>query len=42
VIIAEPGATASDFLALARLMARAVLFKFGIQLEPEVCGLDVW
>ena len=42
VIVAGPDATASDFLALARLMARAVFFKHGIRLEPEVCGLAVW
>ncbi len=42
VIVAGPGATASDFLALARLMARVVFFKFNVRLEPEVCGLAVW
>lgn len=41
VIVSGPEATASDFLALARLMALAVLFKFGVRLEPEVCGLTV-
>ena len=33
------GATASDVLALARLMRNRVLFRFGIALEPEVCGI---
>jgi len=42
VIVAGTDATASDFLALARLMARAVWFKYGIKLEPEVCGLAIW
>ena len=42
VIVAGPDATASDFLALARLMARAVFFKHGVRLEPEVCGLSIW
>ena len=42
VIVAGPDATASDFLALGRLMARAVFFQFGVRLEPEVCGLAVW
>lgn len=42
VIVAGPNATASDFLALARLMARVVFFKFNVRLEPEVCGLAVW
>ena len=41
VIVAEEGATSSDILALARLMAAAVLHRFGITLEPEVCGLKV-
>ncbi len=39
VIVAGPDATASDFLALARLMHNRVYFKFGIKLEPEVRGL---
>ena len=42
VIVAGPDATPSDFLALARLMARAVYFKYGLKLEPEVCGLSIW
>ena len=42
VIVAGPNATASDFLALARLMVRVVFFKFNVRLEPEVCGLAVW
>ena len=41
VIIAGEGATSSDILALARLMAAAVRHRFGITLEPEVCGLKV-
>ena len=42
VIVAGPDATPSDFLALARLMARAVYFKHNIKVEPEVCGLSIW
>ena len=41
VIVSGPGATASDFLALARLMWNRVYFRFGISLKPEVCGLVV-
>lgn len=40
VIVAEDGATSSDILALARLMACAVQFKFGISLESEICGIE--
>ena len=40
VIVADDGCTSSDILALARLMARAVYFKFDMTLEPEVRGLD--
>lgn len=40
VIVLAPGAPASDFLALARLMAARVLDRFGVTLEPEVCGLE--
>lgn len=39
VIVSGPGATASDFLALASLMKNAVKDKFDIELEPEVRGL---
>lgn len=39
VIVRGEGATASDVLALARLMRNRVLFRFGIALEPEVCGI---
>lgn len=39
VIVRGAGATASDVLALARLMAARVRFRFGVALEPEVCGL---
>lgn len=40
VIVADMGATASDILALARLMRAAVYFRTGIRLEPEITGLD--
>jgi UDP-N-acetylmuramate dehydrogenase len=39
VIVRGPDATPSDVLALARLMRLRVLFRFGVALEPEVCGL---
>lgn len=39
VIVRGAGATASDVLALARLMAARVRLRLGIALEPEVCGL---
>ena len=39
VIVRGPLATPSDVLALARLMRNRVLFRFGIALEPEVCGI---
>ena len=42
VIVAGDGCTASDILALARLMARAALFTSGIRLEPEIRGLAIW
>ena len=42
VIVAGEGATSSDILALARLMAASVRHRFGIALEPEVCGLSLW
>ena len=41
VIVAGDGATSSDILALARMMAAAVRDRFGIVLEPEICGLAV-
>lgn len=41
VIVSGPEARASDFLALARLMHNRVYFRFGISLEPEICGLPV-
>ena len=41
VIVADEGATSSDILALARLMAAAVFHRFGVALQPEVCGLAV-
>lgn len=40
VIVAPPGeATASDVLALARLMMLAVYRRFGVRLESEVAGI---
>lgn len=41
VIVRGKGATASDVLALARLMRNRVLFRLGVSLEPEVCGIAV-
>ena len=41
VIVRGEGATSSDVLALARLMHRLVLFRFGVSLVPEVCGILV-
>ncbi len=41
VVVAGEGCTSSDILALARLMARAVFFRSGIRLEPEIRGLEV-
>lgn len=41
VIVAGEGATASDVLALARLMRERVRHRFGIVLESEVCGLNL-
>ena len=40
VIVRGEGATASDVLALARLMRSLVFFRFGVSLEPEVRGID--
>lgn len=40
VIVRGEGATPSDVLALARLMRNRVLFRFGVALEPEVCGIQ--
>ena len=42
VIVAGEGCTSSDILALARLMARAIFFRSGVRLEPEIRGLEVW
>ena len=39
VIVRGSLATPSDVLALARLMRNLVLFRFGVALEPEVCGM---
>lgn len=41
VIVAGPGATASDVLALAQLMRSRVLYRLGIRLEPEVQGIEL-
>ena len=41
VIVRGEGATASDVLALARLMRDRVFYRFGVRLEPEVCGLEM-
>ena len=41
VIVRGEGATASDVLALARLMRNLVYFRTGVSLEPEVCGVVV-
>jgi len=40
VIVAGDGATSSDILALARLMRERVRHRFGVALEPEICGLQ--
>ena len=39
VIVRGPFATPSDVFALARLMRNRVYFRFGVALEPEVCGI---
>ena len=39
VIVRGPNATASDVLALARLMFNRVRFRYGVALEPEVAGI---
>ena len=39
VIVRGEGATASDVLALARLMRNRVFYRFGVRLEPEVQGI---
>ena len=41
VIVAGDGCTSSDILALARLMAARVRDRFGIELVPEIRGLEV-
>lgn len=41
VIVAKDGCTSSDILALARLMAARVRERFGINLAPEIRGLEV-
>jgi hypothetical protein len=39
VIVSGPGATASDFLALAAILAGRVRHRAGVELAGEVCGL---
>ena len=39
VIVRGESATASDVIALARLMRNRVFFRFGVRLEPEVQGI---
>ncbi len=39
VIVSGEGATSSDFLALAQLMAARVRHQFGVELQPEVRGI---
>ena len=39
VIVRGDGATASDVLALVRIVRNRVLFRLGVALEPEVCGV---
>ena len=41
VIAADEGATSGDILALARLMRERVRLRLGVELEPEIRGLDV-
>ncbi len=41
VIVRGETATASDVLALARIMHNAVFFRFGLSLEPEVTGVVI-
>ena len=40
VIVAGEGATSSDILALARLMRQRVFFRCGVELKPEIKGLE--
>lgn len=40
VIAVREGACASDILALARLMREKVRFKCGVELQPEIKGLE--
>ena len=40
VIAVREGASASDVLALARLMRERVRFKCGVELQPEIKGLE--
>ena len=41
VIVRGPGATASDVLALAQILAERVRLRLGVALEPEVRGIAV-
>jgi len=41
VIVAGDGCTSSDILALARIMAARVREQFGVDLVPEIRGLEV-
>ena len=41
VIVRGAGATASDVLALAQILAARVRLRLGVALEPEVCGVVV-
>lgn len=41
VIVRGPGATASDVLALARLMRQRLLYRMNVLLTPEVQGLSL-
>ena len=40
VIVRGEGATASDVLALAQILAARVRLRLGVKLEPEVCGVS--
>jgi UDP-N-acetylenolpyruvoylglucosamine reductase len=40
VIVRGDGATASDALALARIMCERAFCRCGVVLEPEICGLE--
>ena len=40
VIAARDGARSSDILALAGILRAKVKSRFGVVLEPEICGLE--